>query len=101
MVASVDEFGAFGGQHDVVAGDGVVAVCVGAGGEANGQVFARGFFVTGVESTGDGTCFGGVFDDGGRCDVDQRNVVNQGHSRLAFAGRAEATSVSNSQVDFR
>ncbi|VVN77694.1 hypothetical protein PS687_05969 [Pseudomonas fluorescens] len=48
LVAGVDEIGAFLGQHDIVAGEAVIAISVGAGGEADGQVFTRGFFVTGV-----------------------------------------------------
>ncbi|EZP65188.1 Allene oxide cyclase [Pseudomonas sp. RIT357] len=101
LITGIDEIGAFLGQHDIVAGEAVVAVSVGAGGEADGQAFTRRFFVTRVERTGDGANFGGVFDDGSRRDVDQRYIVDQGYGRLASAGGIQAFNIGNGQVDFR
>ena len=100
MVAGVDVVGAFLGQHDVIAVDGVVAVGVAVAREGDRQTFTRRFFVGRGESAGDGAYCGGVFFNRGRSNFNHWHIVVQVDGRLAFAIGACALRVGDGQVDF-
>ena len=101
LIASVNEVSALLSQHNIVAVDGVVAICVAGTSKGNGQTFARSFFVGRGESTGNSTYCSGVFFDRGRSNCNHRHIVVQVNGRLAFASGVRARWISNSQVDLR
>ncbi|KTC53879.1 hypothetical protein AO262_19165 [Pseudomonas fluorescens ABAC62] len=101
LVAGVDEISTFLGEDNVVAGQAVVAIRVGAGGEVDLKLGSRGFFVSSGEATGDGASFGGVFNDGGSRNGDDRDVVDQGYGRRGVGVRRRVVSVGDGQVDLR
>ncbi len=101
LVTRVDEVRTCLGQHNIVAVDGVVASRVAVASEGDGQTRTRGLFVSRGEGTGDSTNGSRVLFNRGRSNGDHRHVVNQIHSRLAFAIRVSACWIGNGQVNLR